>query len=521
MKRKADKALGNERGKKAKHRQAPPGPVVAVPRLPAKGGRQPGKKKGGTETEVERIQKQYSEKERELGKLGEENAALDAGISRVKASIAEAEQMAATLTGQMKDTEHACKQSREQQEELAAWERVTMAEEDLSALRVEADEIRQEINRAQALAAGTSQSLAAVLRPEIGVLSQRIANKREEIVELGKAEQEAKSVLQSVVREEEKQLALDRELEFNIHMLKGKLYNVFVTRQGVGKEGMVRVGMGSVDVRIPQKSDSWIKLPFDLVVSKELDLCESFDCVKLLFDRTRLMIQSYMQHLPAEQPRRSVSERASKGRYDDGGEKDLTFLVLSAHNRTALVREYIEHLLANLSCLRSPTHRISAAVYPLNGTDEVLPTKLGELSDCDVSGYLAAVDKALSNNKTRGNNWALELHLYAATNESAEMGECTLKFVFLNCEDPKNLEDIQRRGREMYQSRLNGKRYSVKGGDPLLQSALLDIRMGYLLVITDGKGLETETAEEQEHMYAIAQTARTLEDCVGTAIVRP
>eukprot|EP01022_Parablepharisma_sp_SALTPOND_P005147 TRINITY_DN1217_c0_g1_i1.p2 TRINITY_DN1217_c0_g1~~TRINITY_DN1217_c0_g1_i1.p2 ORF type:complete len:581 (+),score=99.53 TRINITY_DN1217_c0_g1_i1:49-1791(+) len=524
MKRKHGQPVGN--GKRIKKEVVKGNnATVKIPQVPVgrnqinvKGG------KKGVDANIEREKKQNIAMHKELAKIEEKVETLDENIEKAKLELGEVKK---TLEGaeEQKSSdnyEYSEKLTKILQTCSLQQERVSMMEEDRDSLIYELKTLQEKI-AASAYYVASAKNTAQSSKVKLDQLRKELHEKRQEAIALAKLERETRAQLAALMEKERKAREEDELIEFTIHQMKGRPYTILLVN-GVKEseeEPSNKISINALEAKIPQKTDSWIQMKFDTVIWDRLDLCDNFELVQYWFDSTKVMLKKAVEFTDEEGKRQEEEEVVSKPGDEDN---ELTFFVLPVHNRIELVGKYLQMILRNLPMLLEVREderlltKVSGSVYSLNDTSEVMPLKLGEISPTDkgINEYIEIVSKEQKKEK-KGNNYALELHVYASNEETMKKSATTLKIVFINTEDPKNLEEIQRRAREILQTKLNSKRYSVKGTDMLLQECLLSVKMGYLIFLWD----EETKAADNEHLYNVIQAAKNLAECIPTCRFDP
>ena len=265
-----------------------------------------------------------------------------------------------------------------------------------------------------------------------------INTKKEKIIELLKYKEELEQQLTEALEEEKKFQEEDKLIELAIHQMKGRLYSLMITDKD--QRTHYRKYGNLFETVIPQKTDSWIRMKFDQAICADKEYLH--EC---LFEYTKGVLEKVIYDLLNNTEDKKLP-------------REITYFILSLHNRMEFIQSYIKEILENIK--KTFEIRIMASVYSLSENKDTLPLILGEISQPEnqISEYIKIIAENQKIYK-RGNNYALELVM-------KEIG-ASLRFVFINTEDENNLEEIQRRARDIYQTKLNDRKYSVRGYDTL------------------------------------------------------
>eukprot|EP00826_Nyctotherus_ovalis_P023930 TRINITY_DN1842_c0_g2_i1.p1 TRINITY_DN1842_c0_g2~~TRINITY_DN1842_c0_g2_i1.p1 ORF type:complete len:448 (-),score=96.62 TRINITY_DN1842_c0_g2_i1:164-1507(-) len=352
---------------------------------------------------------------------------------------------------------------------------ISMLEEDRAVLLTENKALSEE-RSAATYRIISAKNIVELSESDIENLKKTLKDKQKEVEEYGEVKDKLEQQLKELLDREQRFQEEDKLTEASIQQMKGRLYTILLLSNGL-KTHSKRHGE-LFETLIPQKADSWAKLKFDQTI-----------CVDSLY-----LAQCWAELSIGVIEK--VVECSLRGNDRASAEKlprEIVFFILSLGNRYAVVEEYLAEVMRNLQ-----EETVGAAVYSLSES-ETMPLKSDKVSIDGIFEYVNVVKDEQSKKNKRGNNYALEVSL----GES----DATLKFVFIDTEDSKNLEEIQRRARDIHQTKQSNRKYTSKGHDTLMQEVLLNVNMGYLVVI----------CEEDESMYYILQTAKTLSNCIVTS----
>jgi len=357
---------------------------------------------------------------------------------------------------------------------------IAMLEEDRAVLLRENKNLSEE-RSAVGYRVISAKNIVELSETDIENLRIALKEKQEEIAKYLESKEELEEQLKGLLEREQRFLEEDRITELAIQQMKGRLYTILLLTD---KEKTHCRRYGEVfEALIPSKIDSWVKLKFDQAICTE-DIFLAQCWVELSIG----VIEKVLEYSITT----NSNERASIEKLP----KEITLFVLSLHNKYTVVEEYLVDIIKSLP--ETFSNRMEACVYSLSEDVHAEPLRLGKISITDISNCIKIVKEEQSKSK-RGNNYALEIIL----------GEfnAILKFVFVNTEDEKNLEEIQRRARDIHQTRQSNRKYTSKGYDALMQEVLMNVRMGYLIVLCE---------DDDKSLYCLLQAAKTLSVCITT-----
>jgi len=531
MKRKCDQIKvenKNQQGKQTKKEQKKQNQNIKIPKQPI-----PKKGKRNLDEEIEKEKKQNLAGSKELAKIEEKIYVLDTDIENSKKRLSEVKKEVEKIR-ELKSSDNV-----DYEEKLVRTkgiynlelERANMLEEDKISLIQEINNFKERITQSELYVKNT-KSIEINSKSDLEKMELKLKEKREEIIELKKIENEVRKKLEDLMEKEINSKEEDELVEYTIHRMKGHLYTILMVDNKIRTEFQNKIAMNSLEVKIPQKIDAWIQMKFDSIIWEHFDLCEKFEPIQCLYDLSknmlhRFFIRNAMSSMPAvnslENTEKSSLEEDSKSSDENKfniEQNEITYIILACHNQISKIAEYIQFILSKIPILTNSSivYKIMGTVYCLSETSSIFPLKMGEITSNGLDSQ-EFIEEVIERQAKNGNNFSLELSICSDNIDNIK--PIILKFIILNTQDPKNLEDVQRRSREILQSRLNSKKYSAKGNDILLQEALANVKIGYLILLWNHNIPVTEFDKEIEHQYNILQAARTISECIPALRLGP
>jgi len=458
------------------------------------------------EGQIERLQKVILQKQQQLNTIDQEIFSLDGQLAlkfqetneyqiKLENSVKQHQVEMSNLSEKL---EHELK-IREKEKE-----RESMCLEDRQEIVSKCNNLRDQIINTEKKVNDNNEKIIN-LRKSILEISELKKAKSEHISALKCEFEGLNSELNEHLDRENKQFNEDIQLEFMIHRMKGKLYTFLIYENlSVGTEDKLnsyKIKCDGIEMKIPEKENSWSQYKFDGVISEKLSLKENFTYSNYLYSFTELMLKDIIIN-----PFQIYTEIPKQEKIDE-----ILFWVLSNKAKYKQIKSYLEYILKNCDKIfdnKSAIKNTNISITLYGTVPKIIAENSGVFGNETtlIKNTFKIIKDIL---KTDQNAF---IKIIIRHNENQEL---KLVFAFSNIIKPENIDDLKKYVKEANLHKT-GKKSLIKDSENF-QQILNNVKLGYLLVLSNN-------LSDDLKFYELIETAHFIEEnipCIRTEINMP